>query len=313
MISKIDVHTHYLPPAYTEMLRRRNLTLLDGGVPVPTWNMDMQLSLMDRLSVSTSLLSISSPHLHMGEPAEAIETARAANEYGSDLKKKYPGKIGIMASLPLPETEASIQEIQYCRDQLSLDGFALMTNSNGIYLGNPLLDPVMEKLDQINAVVIIHPTQPSALPEGISEQLIYPAMEFFFDTTRAVANMLLNHIFSRYPHIRWIIPHAGAFLPILSDRLSAVTKIFGESCSSIEQDLSGLYYDLAGFSMPKQLEILRKVTSDTHLLYGSDSTFTPADSCEILKKEMDAHLNKELQTLVYQENARQLFPQFYSA
>ena len=68
-----------------------------------------------------------------------------------------------MASLPLPEIDASVAEIRYCHDKLKTDGFALQTHSLGVYLGDPKLDPVMEELNQLKSVVVIHPTQPSSL------------------------------------------------------------------------------------------------------------------------------------------------------
>ena len=46
----------------------------------------------------------------MGDAAEAIEVARASNEYGAELMKKYPEKIGVLASLPLPEIDAAVEE-----------------------------------------------------------------------------------------------------------------------------------------------------------------------------------------------------------
>ena len=64
---RIDMHCHYLPPAYYEMLDRRDLRVLDGGMPVPAWTPEMQLENMEKLSVEYTCLSISSPHLHMGD------------------------------------------------------------------------------------------------------------------------------------------------------------------------------------------------------------------------------------------------------
>lgn len=108
----------------------------------------MQLANMERLAVTHAMLSISSPHLHMGDAAEAADTARACNEYGAALTKEYPGRFSIAASLPLPEIEASIAEIRSCREKLQLSAFSLLTNSRGVYLGDPVLDPVMEELNR---------------------------------------------------------------------------------------------------------------------------------------------------------------------
>ena len=168
-MKKIDVHAHYLPPAYEAMLRRRGMDRLDGGFPKPDWSEEQQLATMDLLSIEKAYLSVSSPHLHLGDVQEAVETARGCNEYGADLSRRYPELVGIFASLPLPEIEASIEEIRFCREQLSIHNFCMPTNARGIYPGNPFLDPVMEELDRQYTVVAMHPVAPSAVPADVCD------------------------------------------------------------------------------------------------------------------------------------------------
>lgn len=304
--NRIDVHAHYLPPAYREMLKKRNLKTVDGGIKILEWSEENHLKTMEELSISYSCVSISSPHLHMGDAQEAIETARACNEYGSQFANKYPDKIGVMASLPLPEIEASIEEVQYCVEKLNVQGFALMTNSRGVYLGDPLLDPVMEELNKAKAVVFIHPSSPSAVPNNCCDGLPIPFMGFMFDTTRAITNMILHCIFQRYPNIKFIVPHAGAFLPVLSDRLQMINVAYPQFKDvDVNGSLRSLYYDLAGNSMPKQYELLLKTTSEDHLLYGSDCTYTAPQICYKLAEIMDNTL-KEKASTIYINNAKKL-------
>lgn len=305
---KIDTHVHYLPPAYNAMLDRRNMKTLDGGFPRPDWNVEMQLASMEQLGTSYALLSISSPPVHLGDGVEAVETARGCNEYGAELKKKYPDTFGVMAILPLPEVEKSVEEVKYCHEILKVNGFALQTNACGIYIGDPILDPVMEELNRIGAVVSIHPTMPGAVPEGIHKGIPYPFMEFFFDTTRTVANMIANGIVKRYPNIKFIIPHAGAFMPILSDRLAALPGMIPSMEGiNVMENVASFYYDLAGLSMPKQYEVLRKVVDDSRLLYGSDTPFTPTPLCQKMAADMDEKLGAEMMKKVYVDNPLALF------
>ncbi len=305
---KTDVHSHFFPPAYNAMLDRRGLTVLDGGFPRPEWSEEIQLASMDELGVTLSVLSISSPHLHMGDSAEAVETARASNEYGAELVKKYPQSFAVLASLPLPEIDASAGEVIYCRDVLNTAGFALPTNARGVYLGDPVLDPVMEELDKGGCVVMIHPTEPSAVPNGVDPGLPYPLMEFFFDTTRTVVNLILNRTLKKYPRIRFLIPHAGAFLPVLADRLIPMAgMLFPGEEVDIAAELAGLWYDLAGMSMPKQYGNLRQLVPDDHILYGSDTPFTPLPLCVNLAEEMDRGLDARMREIVYCENPAALF------
>lgn len=125
MREKIDIHAHYFPPAYDQMLEKRGMKLLDGGFPKPEWNEEIQLSFMEKLGITYSVLSISSPHLHMGDVGEAIEVARSSNEYGAELMKKYPEQIGVLASLPLPEIDAAVEEVKYCRNDAACDRICL--------------------------------------------------------------------------------------------------------------------------------------------------------------------------------------------
>ena len=306
-MEKIDIHSHYFPPAYSQMLDRRNMKLLDGGFPRPEWNEEIHLSSMEKLGITYSVLSISSPHLHMGDTWEAIETARASNEYGAKLIKKYPDKIGVFASLPLPEIDAAIREVTYCKNELNVTGFALQTNSLGVYLGDPRFDPVMDVLNREKAIVLIHPTKPQVVPSGVNETLPYPMMEFFFDTCRAVMNLILTKTINKYPDIRFVIPHAGAYLPIISDRVASMSKMLCPDGSvDIGKCLAGLYYDLGGTSMPKQYGNLCQITSKEHILYGSDIPFTPLPTCCKLAETMDSCLTDEMQELVYRQNPSRL-------
>lgn len=283
--SKIDVHVHYLPHAYREALIKSGEKKPDG-FPTPEWNLDTHLGFMKNLGITTSVISISSPHINFGDEKAAKVLARKVNEDGAEIVNKYPDKFGLFAALPLPNVEYTIEEIKYAVDVLHTDGFALPTNAQGIYLGNPSLDPIFEELDKHKAVIVLHPNKPSSVPEGVNEGLPAPTMEFFFDTTRTVTNMILKGIFTRYPNIKFIIPHAGAFLTTLADRLNPFLQHIPVGEEKIKVNvydaLKGLYYDIAGFSIPRQLENLLEIVDASHLLYGSDYPYTPEFACKAL-------------------------------
>ena len=99
---------------------------------------------------------------------------------------------------------------------------AVLTNVGGVYLGDASLEPVMAELHRRRAVVFIHPTSPACW-ECTSLGFPRPMIEFPFDTTRAVTNMLLSGTLARYPDIRWIVPHAGGALPFLASRIAGIS------------------------------------------------------------------------------------------
>ena len=305
---KIDFHGHYFPPEYKKLLQKYNITSPDG-FPMPTWSEEEHLSDMDKLNITYSVISISSPHLNFGDDIEAAEVARASNEYGCNFASRYPDRIGVLASLPLPNVEKTLEEISHINTNNFIKGFAIPTNTCGIYLGDERLDSVFEELDRINAVVAIHPTSPSSVPENVNKNLPLPIMEFFFDTTRAVTNMILNNTFIKYPNIKFIIPHAGAFIPILSDRLASFSHIFSNDKDlDIFSQLSNLYYDLSGFSLPKQYDVLKKIVSCENILYGSDGPFTPLIGRIKLSQILDStdKISSNERELIYSINPRRI-------
>ena len=315
-ISKIDFHVHYLPKKYKEVMLKYCGERPDDS-PTPDWDADSHLEAMDCLGISTSMLSLSSPHINLGDKELTKALAREFNEDGAALVKKYPGRFGLFASLPLPDVEDSIAEIQYARNVLHADGFALPTNTQGVYLGNERLNPIMEELNRYKSFVVIHPNKPSSVPAHVTEGMPIPWLEYFNDTTRTVTNMILNGTMKRFPDIKFIIPHAGAFLPISADRLSGALgqlPIYNKRTEPEDIDvystLKGLYYDVAGVCLPRQLPCLMQLVDVEHLLYASDYPYTSLPRCMILADMLDKTelLTDRQRQSIYYENALHLFP-----
>lgn len=318
-IPKIDMHVHYLPQAYRKALLARGEKNPDG-YPTPEWNPEAHLEAMKHLGISTSMLSISVPHINFGDKNAAKILARKVNEDGAELVKKYPDQFGLLASLPVPDIKDSIEEIQYALGDLHADGFALPTNTLGVYLGAPCLDPILEELNRHKAVVVLHPGKPGCVTEHVLEDVPLPILEYFFDTTRTVANMILKGTLKRFPEIKFVIPHAGAFLSIFADRLAAAVKMLPslfEGSTEVEVKeinvyaaLKGLYYDVAGVCLPVQLSALLQIADIDHLLYGSDYSYTPELGCIALADDLDKTdlLTDEQRYAIYHGNALKLFP-----
>lgn len=111
-------------------------------------------------------------------------------------------------------------------------------------------------------------------------------MEYFFETTRTVVNLLLKGTLRKYTNLRFVVSHGGAFLTILLDRfIPPANVLLKDKNLDVSGDMDRLYYDLAGFSMPNQFDLLRTITDDSHLLYGSDSPFTFLPVCETGRKD----------------------------
>ena len=277
-MSLIDVHAHFLPDQYRDALATAGIDQPDGFPRVPMWSADEHVAVMDRLGIESAVLSVSSPGVQFGEgitASDAVDLARQVNDVAAATIAKHPGRFGAFASLPMANVDESLAEIERALDGLGLDGINVLTNVAGIYLGDTSLEPIIEELNRRKAVVFIHPTSPACW-ECTSLGYPRPMIEFPFDTTRAVTNLLLSGAFTRHPDIRWIVPHAGGTLPFLAPRIAGISVLLGaDDPAAVVAQLRGLHYDLAGSANPPVVAALLGFVERTQVLYGSDWPFTP--------------------------------------
>jgi predicted TIM-barrel fold metal-dependent hydrolase len=290
MAARIDVHAHFVPPAYREAAVAAGHSRPDGMPALPEWSPELALETMDALGIAAACLSVSSPGIWFGDAGAAAKLARAVNDSAAELARKYPDRFGFFASLPLPDVPAALAELSRALDELGADGVVLLTNFAGTYLGDPALEPVWQELAARQATVFLHPTGPSCVPV-LHRDRPYPLMEFLFDTTRSVTDLVLSGALLRHPGIKLIVPHAGAAFPAMADRIAAISgRLLTDEPGSGEflQALRGFWYDTAGFPLPGQLGALLHLAERDQLVYGSDWPFTAEQVAQHLAAALDA-------------------------
>lgn len=269
----VDVHAHFVTENYVAAAIAAGHTSPDGFPSLPNWSADEHLALMDSVGISVSVLSVSSPGVHFGDNGKARALAREVNEFAAGVIAAHPTRFGQFASLPLPDVDGAIEEATYALDTLGADGVTILSNSAGIYLGNSVLDPLLEELNRRRATVFVHPTSPPNW-ESVSPNRPRPLIEFLFDTARTVVDLILSDRLERFPDIQWIFTHGGGVLPLLADRVELFRSVFGGGEASATDLLSMLWYDSAGTPFPRQLPALVDIVGTQRILYGSDYCFT---------------------------------------
>jgi predicted TIM-barrel fold metal-dependent hydrolase len=309
--SRIDLHAHYLPDFYRAALAAAGLSRPDGIPAIPSWDETTALQAMDALSVRTAMLSISSPGVHFGDKGKAVEMARLVNEEAVRLAERHPGRFGLFASLPAPEIEESVEELRYALDVLDADGIVLETNQRGMYLGNERLEPIFAEVASRSSVIFIHPTSPFGADE-LSLDYPAPVLEFMFETTRSIADLILAGVLQRHPGLRVIVPHAGAALPVLVNRIDLLAPALsnGALVPEAREAMKLLHFDLAGAPVEELLRALLSVASPEKLHYGSDYPFTPLAACSALATRLEntPTLTDSLRDAVFHSNSVRLFP-----
>ncbi|KAL3460096.1 hypothetical protein BJX64DRAFT_290581 [Aspergillus heterothallicus] len=306
-MARIDVHAHCVPPSYREYCLTNDFAQRghpDGMPAIPPWDPADHIALMKKLNIQKSVLSMSSPgtHLTPGNDKEGRSVTRRANEDMARTCTDYPDHFLFFASLPLPDVEGSLAEIDYALDHLGAVGFQILTNSHGIYPGDPRFIPVFDKLNERKTIVFFHPTschvqnpQDASSVQRINPQpgVASPVIEFMFDSTRSLMSLLTSGTVTRCPSITFLVCHCGATFPPVLERIAECSgflieggnQISGEGIKILLQ--SRFYFDLAGVPFPDQVHGLLKVVDSSRLLYGSDYPFTRAPMVEALARRVD--------------------------
>lgn len=309
----IDVHSHMIPQSYLDFLSE-NHALLDEDFPIPSWNLDEHLKFMDDAGIACSILTLPAPQPWFGDNAESAKIIRQVNEEMAAVKAQHQGRFLFCAALPLPDVDAAIREAVYALDTLQADGVKLASNSRGLYLGDPALDPLMEVLNERGAVIITHPHKPATNNETLTSVVPLASYEYLAETSRAILNMVGHNVMVRFPRLKVVVPHCGSFLPLAIPRMQSLMPVMNGvgylQGVDIAKNLEALYYDLAGAATPETIRELLTITSPDHLLYGTDYPYVKAP---ILIRNLSA-LKNNLQDIVpqdvdqvLQENAFKLF------
>jgi len=304
----IDVHSHIITPEFLTSLEQED-RLLDEGFPLPKYDVAAHLRWMDQAGVQTSVLTLAAPQPHRS-------AIRQCNETAARIKRDHPGRFLFCAALPLPDVEAALSEAIYALDTLKADGIKLATNADGHYLGAPELDTLFALLNERRALVILHPHRPEPVNRQTMRQTPLAMQEYLSETTRAVTNMISRNVLARYNHLKVVVPHCGAYLPLAIPRMKSLTPVMQHNNMVGQIDytanLATLYYDLAGAHSPETIRMLLTITTPDHLLYGSDYPYVAPNVLTQSLQRMRHYLDSEEDLAPYREmilfkNAERLF------
>ncbi len=189
----------------------------------------------------------------------------------------------------------------------------LLANNAGTYLGEEGQESLFAALNERSAVVFIHPAE---LP-GPSVPGIPPfAADFLLDTTRAAYLLVRNGIRTRYPNIRFILSHAGGFVPYASHRMAvAITAETGRSPADVLDDFASFYFDTALSSSAAALPTLLAFAKPGHITFGSDFPFAPTVAGKLFAAGLETYpgIDTDARAAIERTNALALFPRLGAA
>ncbi len=287
-MSIIDFHNHYYPPAYLDALETgpsavRVTRDADGNpcvhypgdynVCVPGHrDIDYREEVLREAGVDTQVITLTTPGTHVEEPKTAVRLAKLVNDAFAKVVAEKRGRFVALATLPLNDPAASVDELRRCVTQLGFRGAMLFSNVNGMPLYDSRFTRLYEVANELEAVLYIHPTNPVGV-EAMLDYWLMPLVGFLADTTLAAAGLVFSGVAEKFPDINWVLGHLGGAIPYLAERLDRGYEAFADCRVNIAQPpsvyLKKFFYDTVNFD-PHAIELAIEFAGPNQILAGSD-------------------------------------------
>lgn len=312
----VDVHCHYLPSVLADLLRNRRAgprvvrgrgrELIDAGnglvYPLfpPLVDLADHQHRAEALGVSRTLLSVP-PGPDLLPPADAVAAARAANDELAEL----PDGFGGLAFLPLSSPANAEAELRRAT-ALGLAGGQLFSNTAGRPLDDDEFEPLFATAAELGMPLVLHPTMPIDGGATAGPELL-TALGFVFDTSACAARIAATGVFERHPELVLVLPHAGAVLPVLMERVDVELATLGGAgrlSAPLSHQLRLLHVDAITPS-PRGLRLAIDAFGVDRVFYGTDEPFWKAGVCDATLDQLN--LSVEDRHLIERGNAQRVF------
>jgi 6-methylsalicylate decarboxylase len=304
---RIDVHHHLFPPPFLAQLLEHQHYLSRGMAS--HWTPQVSIDDMDEANVATAVTSITAPGLSFVKADLLCRVTRECNYYGARMVVDHPGRFGLFASLPLPDVEESLKEIEHALDVLNADGIGLLTSYDNKWLGDPAFAPVMDELNHRKAIAYVHPTTADCC-KNLIPMIQDWVIEFPVDTTRTIASLLFSGTILRCPDIKFIFAHCGGILPMLTEHLIRVPVINPKMKelvpAGVLNELRRFHYDVALRAHPTGLASTLQMVNVSQLLFGTDAPLRKSQAT--VQGLIDYGFSPQELRAIDCENAQRLLP-----
>jgi aminocarboxymuconate-semialdehyde decarboxylase len=321
-----DIHCHFIPRSFLDHLLRESasgvrllheygelIAMTVGprsfGLNPIFFEVERQLRRMDELGIKRTILSLATPLVNYVQRREdARNAALLCNDGLAEAVRTSPGRFGAWAFLPMQEPELAAAELHRCVSRHGFVGGHIATNVNGMYPDTELFQPVYDMAIQLDVPLFMHPANPLGR-EHMTEYELTVVAGYLFDSTIAILKLICSGTLDRYPQLKLVCAHTGAFSLQLRARMQREVDtnpdLSGRLTKPIGDYLTGLYYDSVCFEA-EMLNYARHVVPLERIMLGSDGPFPLGEADPV------GFINRAIpdageRAMVLRDNARRLF------
>jgi len=290
----VDAHMHVIPSDVLELIRQGRhpagitLEANDGDLPTVVHQEGYryplepafhdEVALLDALHGRGARAAIVSPAPPLFgydlERSVSIASARLTNDGVAAVTARHQGEIAGFGTLPLGSPADAVAELTRAVSELGLLGAQIGPIAAGRWLDDPALLPVLERAQDLGAVLFVHPYYTGPKP-GLEDYYLTNLVGNPLDTALCAARLVLSGTLDQVPDLQFMLAHGGGYLPYQAGRLAHGNKVRPELgiCAKVPTDyLSRFLYDTILFD-PISLRFLIDRVGADRIVYGSDEPF----------------------------------------
>jgi aminocarboxymuconate-semialdehyde decarboxylase len=291
----IDVHAHILAEETMALMRKEapqvgprmeriddDFAVLDVAgskyrpFPRGGWDMEKRLVDMDAAGFDMQVVS-NTPQTFLYNQEAALTAALAAlqNDQIAKAVAAHPKRLMGIATLPMQAPQMAADELGRAMRKLGLKGAQIGSNTNGRNLDDPALEPLWAVANELEAFIMVHPTQVAGA-DRLKSYYLVNLIGNPLDTTIAAAALVFGGVVARYPRIKFLMVHGGGFVPYQQARWEHGWQVRSEPQANLKEpptaSLGRLLYDTILHGAPA-LEYLVATAGASRVLLGSDYPF----------------------------------------
>jgi aminocarboxymuconate-semialdehyde decarboxylase len=237
---------------------------------------DKRIAAMDAQAIDLEVLSIN-PFWYDRERDLASQIVKIQNEKLAELCASKHDRFAAFASLTLQAPDLAVRELETAVNKQGLKGAAIGGAVNGAAFSDPQFHPVWAKAEELGVPLFIHP---QGIPE-LNKRLagngwLTNAIAFPAETSIALAHLIFEGTFDRFPKLKVIAAHGGGFLPSYADRSDHACLVGPKGCNpdiKLKKEpteyLKQIFFDSLIFS-PEAIRHLAAQVGPAQIVLGSD-------------------------------------------
>lgn len=234
---------------------------------------------MDRMGVDVMVISPVPPQFnYLADAGLCLEASQIINDHLAGEVKAHPDRLRAFCTVPLQDCARAVAELDRSVTKLGMVGVEIGANAGTDELSADRLDPFWARVEELGVPILLHPT--SFASDRLSDHYLTNTIGNPLETTVAVHHMIYAGVLERFPGLKIILSHGGAFAAAYAARMDhawgARPDCRGRITRPPTSYLRQMYVDTIVFETDQLAHLVAKFGAD-HVLLGTDYPFDMAE------------------------------------